>query len=160
MLTRDQFITAVSAAAGAFYDVIASGGRPASSGGGSGSGNAPKFDTSIARKGGMVQYASETDLEGLIFWKARAEEPPSDPKYEESNAKQAKALGYWIAYRQANPDAIWRGERNRVLITAKAPTNKPELYVRGEVQRDDAPTGGGADESYRDPPDEDDDIPF
>lgn len=157
MITRDQFVAAMTAAAGAFYDVLAGGGA-SKSGGGTGDGRPPKYDTSIARRGGLVQYASETALKDLIFWRERAEEPPRDPKYAASNAKQAKALGYWISYRQATPDARWRGERNRVTVTAKAPSDEPELYARDDVQTDD--DNGGPGDSFKDPPDDDDDIPF
>ena len=122
-----------------------------------GDGRAPKFDTSIIRKGGMVQFASETDLAGLMFWKGRADEPPSDPKYAESNAKQSKALSYWIAYRQAEPNAVWSGERNRQPVTARPPSGKPETYPRGEPQAV-APMepAAGQGDSF----DETDDIPF
>jgi hypothetical protein len=157
MITRDQFVAAMSAAAGAFYDVLTGASTSKSGGGRGGDGRPPKFDTSIARRGGMVQYASELTLADLIFWKERAEEPPRDPKYAAANAKQAKALGYWIAYREAKPDERWRGERNRVTITAKAPSSEPATYPRDEVQSDDD-YGGSAEDSFKDP--EDDDIPF
>lgn len=91
---------------------------------------APKFDTRIARKGGMVQWASETDLEGLRFWKQRADQPASDPKYAEKNAKQAKALEYWIAYREVDPMTPWMGERDRAQVAAKPPSSKPTTYPR------------------------------
>jgi len=158
MISREQFLKL----AGALYDAIDSGGSSSGgqSGGGSGGGGggAPKFDTSIARKGGMVQYASETDLDGLIFWKARAEEPPTDPKYAESNAKQAKALGYWIAYRRANPDAIWVGQRSNQEVTAEPPSNRPATYTRQPYSG--GSTSSAAPSSSSDPYDETDDIPF
>lgn len=149
MLTRAQFIHL----AGQLYDAL-DGGSAQSAGAPMGDGRSPKFDTSISRKGGMVQFASETDLSGLIFWKGRADEPPSDPKYAESNAKQSKALSYWIAYRQAEPNATWSGERNRQPVTARPPSAKPETYPRGE-QPAAAPVGP-ASENF----DETDDIPF
>jgi hypothetical protein len=99
--------------------------------GGTGDGREPKYDTSIARKDGMVQYASECSLKELSYWYEQFGKPPRDPKYAESNQKQRKALGYWIAYRQANPDAAWTGERNKVQITAAAPSDKPQQYPRG-----------------------------
>lgn len=141
---------------GEIWDLLQS--RPATTGtpAGAGNGSPPKYDTSISRKGGMVQYASETDLSGLIFWKNRADEPPSDPKYAESNAKQSKALSYWIGYRQANPNAVWMGERNRQQVTAAAPSAKPETYIKG------APTSAAYSGSTQtaDNFDETDDIPF
>lgn len=126
--SRDTFVAACAAAAGAFYDVL--NGAKSGAGAAAGGGGAPKYDTSIARKGGMVQYASESDLSSLIFWQARANEPLSDPKYAESNAKQAKALGYWIGYRQQHPDEAWTGERNKIKVTAAPPSDKPQLYTR------------------------------
>lgn len=153
MITREQF----TAAAGAFFDMLTSGAAPgAAPSGSAGDGRSPRFDTSIARKGGLVQYASETDLDGLVYWKARADQPPTDPKYIEPNAKQSKALSYWIAYRQANPDAAWTGERNRVTITARPPEAKPDTYARGEVQT--PAQGGGPEASFVDA--DEGDIPF
>lgn len=98
---------------------------------GKGDGRAPKYDWSIHRKGGMVQYASETDLDGLIFWRNKSAEPPSDPKYAESNEKAVTALDYFIAYRRANPSEQWRGERNRESVVAAAPSAKPATYPKG-----------------------------
>lgn len=126
MISREQFM----AAAGAFYDMLnASGGAPSASNG-SGDGRAPKFDTRIARKGGMVQWASECSLKELSFWREQAGKPPSDPKYADKNIKQAKALDYWLAYRRAEPNAAWTGERDRVTVTAKPPSDKPAQYPR------------------------------
>ncbi len=156
-MDRAQFLTL----AGQLYDAFVAGGG-ASAGAGpsaapshSGGAGAPKFDTSIIRKGGMVQYASETDLSGLMFWKGRADEPPSDPKYAESNAKQSKSLSYWVAYRQAEPIAVWSGERNRVNVTAAAPSAMPATYPR--------PANGGVPVAPATPTptfEEDDEIPF
>jgi hypothetical protein len=150
MISRAQFLHL----AGQLYDALDGGSSAQGASAPVGDGRAPKFDTSIIRKGGMVQYASETDLAGLIFWKGRADEPPSDPKYAESNAKQSKALSYWISYRQAEPNAVWSGERNRQPVTARPPSAKPETYPRGEPQTS-APMSSST-ESF----DETDDIPF
>lgn len=155
MISREQFM----AAAGAFYDLLnASGGAPASSG--TGNGNPPKFDTRIVRKGGMIQWASECSLKELRFWREQAGKPPSDPKYAEKNAKQAKSLDYWIAYRQASPMEAWVGERNRIVVTAKPPSDKPQQYPRDEQPepaRDSEPppdfaSGPGFDEDMGDLP--------
>jgi hypothetical protein len=150
-MTRESFL----ALAGALYDAHMAGGaaQPSS---GTGGGNAPKYDTTISRKNGMVQYASECSVRELTYWKQNAERPPSDPKYADANAKQAKALGYWIAWREQNPSATWAGERNKVTVTAASPSDKPALYPRGEragEPKTETPPldGGGFD---------DDDIPF
>jgi hypothetical protein len=103
----------------------------------------PKFDRRIFRQGG-VQYASETDLEGLRFWHAKSLEPPSDPKYTDANRKQAEELARWIAWREWYPDAVWSGERDGKQGLAKPPSAKPALHPR---------TGGGAKPAP--PPDED-----
>lgn len=126
-MTREQFIQA----AGALYDMMAGGSAPAPAAPGGGS--PPRFDTSIARKGGMVQWASECSLRELNYWVSKKSGPSSDPKYAESDAKQLRALQYWVAYRQANPTAVWSGERNRVQITAAPPSDKPQQYPRGVV---------------------------
>jgi hypothetical protein len=147
-MTRAQFL----ALAGKLYDAQAGGGAPSSGGG-----RPPKFDTSISRKGGLVQYASETDLAGLMFWRDRALEPPRDPKYAEKNAKEAKALGYWVVYRESEPSACWTGERNRVQVTAAPPSDKPDLYERGApAPAAFAPTPVNDDGEAND----DDQIPF
>ncbi len=87
----------------------------------------PKYDQIIRRKNGY-QWASETDLESLRFFLTLAQRPPTDEKYREKNEKNAKALSYWVAWREAEPRAVWTGERNRVPATAKPPTSKPEQH--------------------------------
>lgn len=157
-MTREQFL----AAAAAFYDMLQSGATSGSTSNGAGNGSAPKFDTRIARKGGMVQWASECSLKELTYWRDIAAKPPSDPKYAESNAKQAKALEYWMGYRRAEPGATWTGERNRVVVTAKPPSDKPQQYPRDAAPEpaaltpsfDDADAYGFDDEA------KDDQLPF
>ncbi len=152
MINRAQFIQL----AGQLFDALDTGVASAVSAV-FGDGRAPKFDTAISRKGGLVQWASETDLDGIRYWRRRADEPPSDPKYAESNAKQSKALSYWIAYRQAEPNATWSGERNRQSVTAKPPNAKPETYAR------DASPGTAATATTTPTPtnfEEEDEIPF
>lgn len=112
----------------------------------------PKFDRRIFRQGGIM-WASECDAEGLSFWHRKACEPPSDPKYLDSNKRQAEELARWIAWREWYPDAAWSGERDREQVVAKAPSAKPTVYPR---------TGGNRPPP---PPDEDlsasdDSIPF
>lgn len=122
----------------------------------------PRFDSAIYRRDG-VMYASETDLDGLRFWHKRAAESAANGgQYAEKDEKQAKALAYWIAFREQNPSAIWTGERNREQVTARAPMAKPEVYQRTGAPRAAAPaaTGGGgfSDADYGS--DDDSDIPF
>lgn len=125
MISREQFM----AAAGAFYDMLNAGSAPTAGFGGTGDGRPPNFDTKILRKGGMIQWASECSLKELSYWREQANKP-SDPKYADSNARQARALDYWIAFRRREPGATWTGERNRVTVTAKPPSDKPAQYPK------------------------------
>jgi hypothetical protein len=94
----------------------------------------PKYDTRCRTKGGTV-YASECDLGQLQYYFDRASRG-TDPKYAEKNAKEAKALGFFIAWREQNPMALWSGERYmQGVVTAAAPTARPrvtEWEPRGE----------------------------
>lgn len=147
--SREQFVAACSAAA--VFDVMS--GAPSAA---AGDGTAPKFETYISRKGGMVQYASETDLAGLIWWKARSDEP-GNPQYEAANKKQSRYLAAWIAYRQAKPDEVWTGERNKVQVTAAPPSDSPQTYPR-EARQTQAAAAAPAGNNYDSEPM--DDIPF
>jgi hypothetical protein len=137
-MTREQFL----ALAGQLYD--------AQFGSGSGSGKAPRFDTAIPAGAGRVVFASECSLKELQYQLGRAQKPPSDPKYKDSNDRRAKALGYFISYRQANPTEQWRGERNRVTVLAAVPSDKPQSYDRDAPPVEAPPSA----------PLDDDDIPF
>ena len=120
----------------------------------------PKYDSAIYRREG-VTYASEYDAEGLRFWQRRAADSAAGGgQYAEQDAKQAKALGFWIAWREQNPGAVWSGERNREQVTAAAPSAKPTVYPRnGGATKPAAPSGGGySDADYG--ADDDSDIPF
>jgi len=108
----------------------------------------PKFDRRIFRQGG-IQYASETDLEGLRFWHGKALEPPSDPKYAEANRKQAEELARWIAWREWYPNVAWSGERDGKRGQAKPPSAKPALHPR---------TGGNGHSRAAAQPPEDEEI--
>lgn len=138
-MTRDQFL----ALAGQLYDAQ-------TGGGGTGDGRAPKYDTAIHVGQGKVVYASECSLKELNYYLKRAEKPPSDPKYLESNEKRAKALRYFVAYRQASPTEQWRGERNRTTVLATIPSDRPEQYDKDAPTQSAAPSGSG----------DIDDIPF
>lgn len=139
-MTKEQFL----ALAAQLYDAQAGGSA------GSGDGRSPRYDTSIPAGVGKVVYASECSLRELQYQLARAQKPPSDPKWQESNDKRARALSYFVAYRQANPTEQWRGERNKTTVVAALPADKPTVYDR-DATPTPAPIAGAADM---------DDIPF
>lgn len=121
----------------------------------------PRFDSAIYRRDGIT-WASEYDAEGLRYWRDKnAAGAENGGEYAEKNAKAAKALGYFLEWREQNPTAIWTGERNREQVTARAPMAKPEVYPRTGAPRAAAPaaTGGGgfSDADYGS---DGDDIPF
>lgn len=90
----------------------------------------PKYDQPIYRKGGF-QWASETDLESLVYWQERYfENAGSGGQYAEKDAKRAKSLGFWVTWRKAFPTAAWSGERNRVHVVAALPSRTPTLHQR------------------------------
>jgi hypothetical protein len=90
----------------------------------------PKYDFSIYRRDG-VQWASETDLKGLIFWRDRARtSAEGGGQYAAKDAKNAESLNRWIAYREFYPDAPWSGERNDQAVVAAAPSAKPRVHPR------------------------------
>lgn len=131
-MTRDEFCTLpASVALGILWDVAKLGDRL---------GNrdaprapmSPKFDAPIYRSNG-IQWASETDVEGLRFWHQRyLKDAESGGEYAAKDAKKAKAIGFWIEWRAAYPSAIWTGERFREVVTAKPPSNKPAVYARDD----------------------------
>jgi hypothetical protein len=123
---------------------------------------APKFDSRVSRKGGMFTWASEMLCADLEFWRKRNADASSDPKYAEKNAKQAKALSYWVAYRTACPSDVWTGERDRQKVRAEPPSREPRLHAwesRGAPASESSQTSGGgfADADYAG---DDEDIPF
>ncbi len=120
---------------------------------------APKYDRAIFRKDG-VQYASESNLENLRYWHARAAEGAAKPnsQYAEKDQKQAAELEKWIAWRECSPDAIWSGTRGNDQVTAAPPSGKPMVYQRSGVRQAPPPQDtGGFDDDY---PDDGDRIPF
>lgn len=99
---------------------------------------APQYDRRIPRKDGTT-YASEYDLEGLRYWHGRAAAGAAvSGPYQEKDAKQAEALGLWIAYREAEPDKPWTGMRGDVVVNAAAPNARPTVYPKNAP----APSGG------------------
>lgn len=120
----------------------------------------PRFDSIIYRRDG-VTFASEYDLSGLRFWRDKKKQS-SNPEFAEKDAKMVKALDYWIAWRAIEPTTPWRGERNREEVTAKPPSDRPEVYPR--ERRGNGSTTSAPDDA---PPaadygfdDSDSDIPF
>jgi len=118
--------------------------------------SSPKYDQIIYTRGG-IQWASELDMQSLLFWKRRAQESAdSGGQYAEKDAKKAKALAYWIEWRKLYPTTAWTGERNRRRVTAAVPQYKAAVYERepraGETREaeqsdygfDDSSTGSGA----------------
>lgn len=114
--------------AGQLYDQITGGGA-------TGDARPPKYDTALPAGPGQVVYASECSLKELQYQKSRADKPPSDPKWAEANAKRSKALGFFIAYRQAAPGECWTGQRNRETVTALPPSDRPAKYDRVAAPR-------------------------
>lgn len=119
----------------------------------------PKFDSAIYRKGGF-QWASETELESLVYWHDRyAASAMEDSKYADKDAKRAKALSYWIAWRRVLPFAAWSGERNHERVTAALPSYEPELHQTQPRGNADEALQPASQPSFDDGA-EDDDIPF
>ena len=110
----------------------------------------PKYDLRMYRKGGHC-WASEMTLDSLQFWHQLAvESSQSGSQYAEKDAKKAKNLERWIAWREVEPDAVWQGERDDRATTAAAPSRNPDIHVR-----DGGSSGGSYDQG---PPG--DDLPF
>lgn len=96
----------------------------------------PKYDFAIYRSEG-VQWASETDLEGLTFWRDLAQKSvDSGGKWAAKDAKRVKTLDAWIAWRRTEPTAQWLGERNDEQVTARPPSSHPKVHPR--AQRSDS----------------------
>ncbi len=125
---------------------------------------APKYDRKLSRKGGFYCWASELNLESLEFWhrknvKSAAEGGP----FADKNAKEAKELGYWVAYRRACPAETWSGERNRVKVRAEPPSREPALHAwekKGEAAPAQSGGGGGFADADYGGGDDPDSIPF
>ena len=121
----------------------------------------PKYDRKIYRKGGF-QWASETDLESLNYWRGlAAKSADNGGEYAEKDAKQRDALDRWIEWRLCFPSETWRGTRGDDEVRADPPSGKPE--VREHTRRAGGgssaatPSGGGF---HANNDDDDDDIPF
>lgn len=107
---------------------------------------APRYDFAIYRKEGL-QWASETDLEGLTFWRNRyLESAERGGQYEAKDRKRAKTLDAWIEWRKVEPATQWSGERNDDSVTAAPPTAKPRVHrqkPRNDADESYAPPSGG-----------------
>jgi hypothetical protein len=116
----------------------------------------PKYDQPIYRRDGIM-WASETDAEGLRFWLGKYQASAAGGgQYAEADAKRAKQMEHWIAWRECFPDAAWSGERDRTSLVAKPPSNRPAVYPRaGNGQRQQAPQT-----QQQDDIDPEADIPF
>ena len=117
---------------------------------------APKFDLRISRQGGF-QWASETSMEGLIFWHRRALDGASKGgKWASKDAKQAKELERWMAWREWEPRTTWRGERFHVAAVAAQPSDKPAVHpYERRTESSDAGTGDDEEIKYSDATDDD-----
>lgn len=100
----------------------------------------PRYDFAIYRSKG-TQWASETDVEGLTYWRGIYEKSAADSgsKYAAKDAKKVKAMDAWIAWRRVDPTTPWSGERNDVDVTAAAPSGFPRVHPK----RDRGEASGG-----------------
>ena len=123
----------------------------------------PKFDSRIPKKGGLFCWASEMTVSDLVWWLRRYQEGAArGGEYAEKDSKNAKAISYWVAYRQAFPFDAWSGERDRMKVQAAAPSRDPAQHPwqRGETKPASTTSGGGFADADYGATDEDDSIPF
>lgn len=114
----------------------------------------PKFDLRIFRQSGF-QWASETSLEGICFWHAKAAQgAASGSQWAAKDAKRAKDLERWMAWREWFPSEQWQGERNDNSVTGSPPADRPRVYQL--EQRNESNGGGGRNQQSAPPPEEDD----
>lgn len=115
----------------------------------------PKFDMRIPRSGGF-QWASEMDVESLTWWQKRFRESAAKGgQYAQKDAKRAKEIERWLAWRQWEPRTVWRGERFNVAVVAAQPSNKPAVHqYEPRQQSSDAATGNDDEINYGEVDDE------
>lgn len=134
----------------------------------------PKYDDRMPKKAGQFCWMSEMTLDDLSWWLGKTQESAnSGSQYAEKDGKLAAKISHWVKWRQAFPNELWSGERNRVRVTGAPPSREPRLYSWDDVKRSgsgqskpaddgygDAPTGGGgsAADDYGDM--DDGSIPF
>lgn len=118
----------------------------------------PKYDDRMPKKAGQFCWMSEMTLDDLSWWyKKTSESANGGGQYAEKDGKLAAKISHWVKWRQAFPNELWSGERNRVKVTAAPPSREPRLHEwennRSSGNRSqskpaddgygDAPTGGG-----------------
>lgn len=87
----------------------------------------PQYDQRMSTRGGYC-WASECDMSQLQYYLSRALKPSTDPKYTIKNERDAKAIAYFIAWREQNPNAIWTGERYGLgVVDAASPSSRPRV---------------------------------
>jgi hypothetical protein len=117
----------------------------------------PQYDLRMYRSGGF-QWASETTLEGLVWWCDKARQSAaSGGQYAEKDAKRVKDFERWIAWREWFPDAQWQGKRNDDLVTGAPPADRPRVHQQEERGRQGAPTRTQQQDL---PPEDDDGVGF
>jgi hypothetical protein len=100
----------------------------------------PRFDFRIRRQGGY-QWASETSTEGLAYWLGKYREGAAKGgQWASKDAKAAKELERWLAWRQWEPRTVWRGERFHVASVAAPPSDKPAIHQFEAKKQSDATT--------------------
>lgn len=120
----------------------------------------PKFDARIFRSGGF-QWASETSLEGLQFWHGKAVEGAAKGgQWAAKDAKRAKDLERWIAWRRWFPNEQWQGERNNNPVTGASPADKPRVHQYDQQSNRGQQSGRSNQQHQQLPPDDDDDVGF
>lgn len=109
----------------------------------------PRFDMPIY-KGGGIQWASETDVSGLSFWRALYQKDvDKGGEWLAKNTKRLRNIDAWLAWRRVEPAAQWSGERNDAAVTAAPPSSHPRLHPKRSGSSADAsaesqPNGGSS----------------
>ncbi len=90
----------------------------------------PKYDRRLYRSGGY-QWASETALDSLKWYYERAVKSAKDGgQYAENNAKEEKALKYWLDFRMQEPTVMARTTRGDTQVLAEAPSRDPQIHAK------------------------------
>lgn len=90
----------------------------------------PKYDLAIYRQGGNM-WASETALEGLVYWRKKYQAgADGGGQYAEQDKKRVANIDKWIAWRELFPGESWGGKRGDEDVVAKPPSTKPTVYPR------------------------------
>ncbi len=90
----------------------------------------PKYDRRLYRSGGY-QWASETALDSLKWYYERAVKSAKEGgQYAENNAKEEKALKYWLDFRMQEPTVMARTTRGDTQVLAEAPSRDPQIHAK------------------------------